>query len=70
MQYRSKWYVDLDEGPLLFGLGIHGQYLFVDRQNRIVISIMSSQALPLDTGMISLTMSAVGEIRRGLTPRR
>jgi CubicO group peptidase (beta-lactamase class C family) len=67
MHYRNKWYVDADEAPLLFGLGIHGQYLFVDRRNRIVIAIMSSQALPLDATMISLTMRAVAEVRRALT---
>jgi CubicO group peptidase (beta-lactamase class C family) len=67
MHYRNKWYVDVDEAPLLFGLGIHGQYLFVDRRNRIVVAIMSSQALPLDAAMISLTMSAVAEVRRALT---
>ena len=67
MHYRDMWYVDLDEAPLLFGLGIHGQYLFVDRRNRIVVAIMSSQGPPLDAGMISLTMSAVAEIRRVLS---
>ena len=25
MHYRNKWCVDLNEGPLLFGLGIHGR---------------------------------------------
>jgi CubicO group peptidase (beta-lactamase class C family) len=67
MHYRSKWYVDVDRAPLLFGLGIHGQYLFVDRRNRIVAALLSSQALPLDAAMITLTMSAVTEIRRALT---
>jgi CubicO group peptidase (beta-lactamase class C family) len=66
MHYRNKWYVDVDAAPLLFGLGIHGQYLFVDRPNRIVVGIMSSQALPLDAALISLTMSAVAEVRRAL----
>src|SRR5262249_47621221 len=66
MHYRNKWYVDVERPPLLFGLGIHGQYLFVDCRNRIVVAIMSSQALPLDAAMISLTMSAVAEVRRAL----
>ncbi|MBO0738017.1 MAG: serine hydrolase [Alphaproteobacteria bacterium] len=66
MHYRNKWYVDVDEAPLLFGLGIHGQSLFVDRRSRIVVAIMSSQALPLDPAMISLTMSAVAEVRSAL----
>ena len=34
MHYRNQWYVDVDNAPLLFGLGIHGQYLFVDRRDR------------------------------------
>jgi CubicO group peptidase (beta-lactamase class C family) len=66
MHYRNKWYVDVEEEPLLFGLGIHGQYLFVDRVNRIVVAIMSSQVLPLDAVLISLTMNAVAEVRRAL----
>ena len=45
---QSKWYVDLGEAPLLFALGIHVQYLFVDRRNQLGIVMMSSQADPLD----------------------
>ena len=45
MHYRDKWYVDVDDAaPLLFGLGIHGQYLFGDGHNRIVIAMMSIAA--------------------------
>src|SRR5712691_2622011 len=29
-RYRSKSDIDDSDGPLLFGLGIHGQYVFVD----------------------------------------
>jgi CubicO group peptidase (beta-lactamase class C family) len=63
MHYRNKWYVNLGEAPLLFALGIHGQYLFVDRQNQLVIVMMSSQADPLDAELISLTMTAVSHFR-------
>jgi CubicO group peptidase (beta-lactamase class C family) len=63
MHYRNKWYADLGEAPLLFALGIHGQYLFVDRRNQVVIVMMSSQANPLDAELISLTMTAVSHIR-------
>src|SRR5262249_31609694 len=59
MHYRSKWYVDIRDPPLMFGLGIHGQYLFVDRRNRIVVAMMSSQADPINAMLISLTMGAV-----------
>jgi hypothetical protein len=45
------------------GFGIHGPYLFVDRQCRIVIAKASSQELPLDAERIKLTMHAVSCIR-------
>jgi hypothetical protein len=63
MHYRSKWYVGLGKSPLLFALGIHGQYLFVDRRHQLVIALMSSQANPIDEQLISLTMAAVSRIR-------
>ena len=66
MRYRSQWYVQDGEAPVLFGLGIHGQYLFVDRTHGIVMSKVSSQALPLDGERIALTMRAVSRIRRFL----
>jgi len=63
MRYRSKWYVLDGEAPLLFGMGIHGQNLFVDRRNDIVIAKLSSQALPLDAARIGLTLRTVTQIR-------
>jgi hypothetical protein len=56
--------VDLTEPPLLFALGIHGQYLFVDRRRELVIALLSSQPNPLDDRLISLTMAAVSQIRK------
>jgi CubicO group peptidase (beta-lactamase class C family) len=66
MRYRSQWYLHDGEDPMLFGLGIHGQNLFVDRRQGIVIAKVSSQALPLDGPRIALTMRAVARIRRFL----
>ena len=66
IRYRSKWYVQDGEAPLLFGLGIHGQNLFVDRKHGIVLAKVSSQALPVDIGRIALTMRAVSQIREFL----
>jgi CubicO group peptidase (beta-lactamase class C family) len=58
-RYCSKWYIDDRDGPLLFGLGIHGQYLFVDVERRLVVAKVSSQELPLDATRITTTLSAV-----------
>jgi CubicO group peptidase (beta-lactamase class C family) len=66
MRYRSQWYVVDGEAPLVFGMGIHGQNLFVDRANEIVIAKFSSQALPLDAASVSLTMRAVSQLRKVL----
>lgn len=66
IKYRSKWYVLEGEAPLIFGLGIHGQNLFIDRANQLVIAKLSSQAMPLDAARIGLTMRAVSQIRKCL----
>ena len=67
MHYRDKWYVERGVAPLLFGLGIHGQNLFIDRKREIVIAKHSSQASPLDAGLIALTSRFVSEVRRALS---
>jgi len=69
MRYRSKWYVlDAAKGekaaPLAFGVGIHGQNLFVDRVNHLVIAKLSSQAMPMDAARIALTMRGIAELRK------
>ena len=66
LRYRNFWYVLEGAAPLLFGMGIHGQNLFVDRRNELVIAKVSSQAVPLDAARMGLTMRAVSEIRNFL----
>jgi hypothetical protein len=66
LRYRSFWYMLEGAAPLLFGMGIHGQNLFVDRRNELVIAKVSSQAVPLDAARMGLTMRAVSEIRKFL----
>jgi CubicO group peptidase (beta-lactamase class C family) len=71
LRYRNQWYL-LDGGKegngasLAFAMGIHGQNLFIDGVNRIVIAKFSSQAAPLDLARIGLTMRAVAEVRKQL----
>jgi CubicO group peptidase (beta-lactamase class C family) len=66
MRYRSKWYVVDGKAPLAFGMGIHGQNLFVDRVNRLVIAKFSSQAMPMDAARIALTMRGISDLRKVL----
>lgn len=67
MRYRSKWYVQDGPAPLLFGFGVHGQNLFVDRTNQVVIAKVSSQAAPIDEERNELTLRAVRAIVGALT---
>jgi CubicO group peptidase (beta-lactamase class C family) len=52
---------------LLSGLGIHGQNLFIDPANQIVIAKFSSQAPPLDADLIAATGAAVNAVRGALS---
>ncbi|MFM9942365.1 MAG: serine hydrolase domain-containing protein [Hyphomicrobiaceae bacterium] len=68
MTYRAKWYADHGPlGPLLFGMGIHGQNVFVDRRRQLVIAKFSSQAIPLDHARMALTMRWVDAVRTQLS---
>jgi CubicO group peptidase (beta-lactamase class C family) len=70
LHYRAQWYVERSNPPLLFCLGIHGQNLFVDHTNDIVIAKFSSQAPPLDDELIGLTHRLVAALRRALARSR
>ncbi len=67
MHYRSKWYVkhgkDNQIGQLLFGVGVHGQNIFVDHEKDLVVVKLSSQKQPLDAEMIHLTSGWIELIR-------
>ncbi len=67
LRYRSGWYGVDDAPPLMFAMGIHGQNLFVDRANRIVIAKFSSQPSAIDYAALPMTHRAVEAIRRYLT---
>jgi CubicO group peptidase (beta-lactamase class C family) len=69
MHYRSKWYIERpgpSGGAMLFGVGVHGQNLFVDAARDLVIAKFSSQALPLDETRIALTTRWVTGVRAGI----
>jgi hypothetical protein len=63
MHYRSKWYVLRGNAPMMFGVGVFGQNVFIDQENQIVIAKFSSQALPMDEQRILLTAQGIATIR-------
>lgn len=63
MHYRSKWYVMRGHQPLVFGLGVYGQNVFIDPAADLVIAKCSSQPLPLDKAFIDTTLAGVEQLR-------
>ena len=63
MHYRDKWYVTREARPLLFGLGVNGQNLFIERAGEVVIARFASQDAALDVPAIGITMAIVAAIR-------
>jgi hypothetical protein len=57
MSYRNQWYVRNDRDRAFFGIGIHGQYLYVDPARDTVIAKHSSQAEPLDETKDNLSLA-------------
>jgi CubicO group peptidase (beta-lactamase class C family) len=47
-RYRSKWYLTGNDHDAWTGIGIHGQWLYIDPHEKLVIAKFSSQALPVD----------------------
>jgi CubicO group peptidase (beta-lactamase class C family) len=64
MHYRSKWYVSHGKRPMVFGMGVFGQNLFVDPALDLVVAKCSSQPVPLDKAFNLLTMAGAHELRR------
>ena len=67
MTYRSKWYIQQTENPLIHAWGIHGQFLFVDRSKELSIACFSSQALPVDQIAMEKTFALIENIRTALS---
>ena len=67
MHYRSKWYVIRDRGPILMGIGIHGQNLVVDRGAELVLAKHASGVTPLAAESDRLTLAMFQSLRDHLT---
>ncbi|MEM8578213.1 MAG: serine hydrolase [Pseudomonadota bacterium] len=63
ISYRSKWYIHHGDDPLVHGMGIHGQYLFVDPKRQLSIAWFSSEDSPTDPGCMGHVFASVQRIR-------
>ena len=66
MHYRSFWYVQKNGDPLIHGLGIHGQYLFVDPKLNLSVAWFSSDNDATGSPYISKVMKTINVLRRHL----
>ena len=66
--YRSGWLAN-SESKVLMAIGVHGQMLFADRKNGIVMAKTSSQPERVDSMKTALTALAFREFKRLLTER-
>jgi CubicO group peptidase (beta-lactamase class C family) len=55
--YRNQWWVPAG-GRVLLGVGIHGQFLYVDRGARVVVVTLSTWPTPLDEVQSPATLAA------------
>ncbi len=70
MRYRSGWYTIGAAPETLFAMGIHGQNLFVDRANRLVVAKLSSWPQPIMNTPLWLTHKAFSRLQRTAAARR
>ena len=57
-RYRSKWYQTGNASGAFCGIGIHGQWLWIDPQREVVIAKVSAQAEPVNDDMDMLLILA------------
>lgn len=66
-RYRSKWYVADPSSNALCAIGIHGQWIYVDRAAGMTAVKQSSQPIPADDAMDHLTLALFRAIARELS---
>jgi CubicO group peptidase (beta-lactamase class C family) len=64
--YRSKWYNAKNGAGAFMGVGIHGQWLYIDPEAEVVIAKQSSQPLPVDQPMDFMHLDVFDDIARQL----
>jgi hypothetical protein len=70
MRYRSGWYLVDDQPKTMFAMGIHGQNLFIDRANRIVVAKLSSWKRRIDYAPLWATHRGFERLQRTLARRQ
>lgn len=67
--YRNQWYVTKDDQGSFFGVGVNGQYLWMNPTSRVVIAKYSSTPVSADKESAMLTWAGMDAIARKLAER-
>jgi CubicO group peptidase (beta-lactamase class C family) len=65
-RYRSKWYVPTDHPGTFCAIGIHGQWIYVDKGAGVTAAKFSSQPLPVDDALDKLRLATFRAIADAL----
>ena len=64
--YRSKWYRPYSSQKILFGLGIHGQWIWIDYEKALSIVCLSSEPKPIIANNIKQMSDVFNQITKQL----
>ena len=64
--YRSKWYRPYTSQNILFGLGIHGQWIWIDYEKELSIVCLSSEPKPIIANNIKQMSDVFNQITKQL----
>ena len=64
--YRNKWWIIGNDHGAYTGIGVHGQWLYVDPTAETVIAVFSSQPLPLDDDISADSFSCFDAILQAM----
>ena len=65
-RYRSCWYATGDNHDSFCGIGIHGQWVWVDPETGVVIAKTASRGAPSDDDATARDIAVLGQIARRL----
>ena len=64
--YRSKWYRPYTSQNILFGLGIHGQWIWIDFDKELSVVCLSSEPKPIIANNIKIMSDVFNQITKQL----
>jgi hypothetical protein len=65
-RYRSQWYLSDGRGSRTMAAGIHGQWIWIDRDRGITVAKLSSQPSPTTTGLDLVEFACFEAIAKAL----